>query len=94
MRDIRPGTVHPIDRQTARYLRKQPGASLRGIPGPRKPGQARPGISPIEAQRRAIIQHNKNLALIRDLERGVARRGDSSKMSGKSPRTRGVECSA
>jgi hypothetical protein len=37
MRDTRSGTVHPIDQQLTRYLRRQPGSSRRGVPGPIKP---------------------------------------------------------
>jgi hypothetical protein len=41
MRDSRPGVAgrpgqHPIDQQLTRYLRRQPGSSRRGVPGPIK----------------------------------------------------------
>jgi hypothetical protein len=57
MRDIRSGQagraeVGRAEKQTARYLRKQPGGSLRGLPPPIKPkrGSGRPYEAPITAQ--------------------------------------------
>jgi hypothetical protein len=60
MRDIRSGQagraeVGRAEKQLARYLRKQPGGSLRGIPAPKKPGRAKPYVTtPIEAKLRYL----------------------------------------
>jgi hypothetical protein len=63
------------EKQLTRYLRKQPGGSLRGVPAPKKPASGRPYEAPIVAQRKYLAargkgdaQHQRNLSLIREYE--------------------------
>jgi hypothetical protein len=57
--------IHPIDAQVTRYVRRQPGGSRRGIPGPLPAPKAAPQrqIAPVVAQKRYLAARAKGPAM-------------------------------